>query len=64
MIRAGTVIYNLQLYRSINETVPAFAFPVVRVYRSTQGGRIKDRFTVQVTARSKGIYVSNEPGLD
>lgn len=61
-IMAGTILTEVRLYRSFTDNVPAFYFPLMRVYQSRNGGRVRDRFMVNVTARSNGSYAVYNPG--
>ncbi|MBA4192479.1 MAG: hypothetical protein C0467_31305 [Planctomycetaceae bacterium] len=60
-IRRGTLITNLKLYRDKDDTLPAFVFPLCKVFTSTQGGETKGRVEVTATIRSKGPYSCNDP---
>jgi len=61
-IAMGNVLSDVKLYRSVTDNQPAFIFPIMRVYESKNGGRVKDRFTVNVTARAAGPYTRSDPG--
>jgi hypothetical protein len=62
VIQKGTMLANVSLYRSAGDPQPAFLFPFARVYQSKNAGKVKDRFTVMVVARSNGPYSSFDPG--
>lgn len=61
-VRVGTLITNLRLYRSYTDAQPAFSIPLAKVYQSKNGGKVKERFTTLVVARSKGPYSGTDPG--
>jgi hypothetical protein len=61
-IAMGTILTNVRAYRSVFDNQPAFYFPIMRVYNSRNGGRVRDRFTTNIVARSNGPYTRNNPG--
>ena len=61
-VRAGTLLTNLKLYRTSADNQPAFTIPLAKVYESTNAGKVRDRFTTAVKARSKGPYSGTDPG--
>lgn len=61
-IGALTTLTALRCYRASTDTQPAFYFPIARVYESTNMGKVKERFTVAVKARSNGTYTRYDPG--
>lgn len=61
-VAAGQRIADLKLYRAVVDAQPAFTFPIATIYESTNMGKVKDRFTVSVKARSNGPYTRTNPG--
>ncbi len=61
-IRATTRLTNVRLYRSYGDAQPAFTFPLVTVYESTNMGKVRERLTVNVKAKSNGAYTFTNPG--
>lgn len=60
-LQRGAELSNLELYRSLEDTVPAFLIPEAIVVHSTQGGEVRGRIEVTVEAHSMGEYESNDP---
>jgi hypothetical protein len=63
-IVAGTEITTLKLFRHESDELPAYSFPIARVFDSTQGAEIRGRFEVSVEAENVGTYTRNEPGAE
>lgn len=61
-IAAQTLLVELRCFRAVTDAQPAFYFPFARVYESTNMGKVRERFTVAVKARSNGIYTRYDPG--
>ncbi len=57
-VRAGTTISYLKLYRDKDDVTPAFLFTSAHVFRSSQGGRVRERMEVNCTAKAKGNVVT------
>lgn len=61
-LQAGQRITELRLYRAVSDAQPAFYFPIATIYESTNMGKVKERFTVSIKARSNGIFYATNPG--
>jgi hypothetical protein len=57
----GTQITNLKLFRNASDVNPAYDFPTVRIFDSTQGAEVRGRFEVTAEGENVGTYTRNEP---
>jgi hypothetical protein len=60
-IKTGTLISDFKAYADIDAADPIYHLPVAKVFRSKFRGEIKGRVTYDVTIKSKGAFVVNEP---
>lgn len=61
-VAAGQRITTLRLYRAVGDAQPAFTFPIATIYESTNMGKVRERFTIAVKAKSNGAFTSTNPG--
>jgi len=61
VVRRGTQISNLQLFRNVGDPVPAFAIPSAIVLNSTQGGEVRGKIEWTARAKSQGEYTYSDP---
>jgi len=61
VVRRGTLIENLKLYRDKDDATPAYVFPVAKVFNSTQGGEVKGKVEWTSRIKAKGAYTYNDP---
>jgi hypothetical protein len=62
VIKAGTVLTDLILFRNSGDTDPAFSFPTALVIRSGNPVRVRGGVYLDITAKNKGTYTTNDPG--
>jgi len=62
LVSAAQRVTNLKLYRAVTDAQPAFTVPLATIYESTNMGKVKDRFTISVKARSNGAFTETNPG--
>lgn len=60
-IKAGTTITNLRLRRVAADTNPAFDIPSALVLRSSTAVKTRGGIYVDVTAKNRGSYTTNDP---
>ena len=57
-IRRGTLLTDLQLYRDINDAVPAYACTEALVVRFTQGGEVRGKMEWTAEIHSRGDVIT------
>lgn len=60
-VAAGAEITNLRLFRKATDDAPAYEFPAVRIFESTQGAEIRGRVEVTANGENVGAYTRNDP---
>lgn len=62
VVRRGTVISNLMLYRHLDDETPAFVVESALVVRSRQGGEVRGKLEWNAEVHSQGDVVTyNDP---
>lgn len=62
IIKNGTTLTDLKLYRHVDDDTPAFHYPIANVFSSDNGSAIKDKFTTKCSIENYGPYTCNDPG--
>lgn len=60
IVRRGTTLTSLMLYRSIDDTSPAYDFPEALVIKRTEGGEVRGKLEVTCEIVAQGSYTEND----
>lgn len=60
LVKRGTVLNSLKLYRNRDDATPAFDIPEALVVRRTQGGEVRGKMEVSCEIHTQGDYTEND----